>query len=172
MNRYLIPILILLWAFLYSWFWNCVRKPECQDHISITTATIPPPVLAEEPDPVLTEEEKLLFEPMDIYFEAAKSGINRNPELDNFLATAQKYLAANPDKKLSLTGHSDSDGSDETNLRLSLSRAETVKKLLIAEGFPADQLITSGAGESQPKASNDTPEGKAQNRRVAIRLAQ
>ena len=169
MNRILIPILILLWSFLYSWFWNCVRKPECSGQIEIPAVSAPA-IMEPAPEPEMTKEEELLFEPLDVYFETAKAGISRNAEIENFLSTAKKYLEAHPDKKLSLVGHSDSDGSDLTNQRLSEQRAQTVKNLLVNEGFPADQLMTSGKGESEPKASNDTPEGRAQNRRVTIRL--
>ena len=175
MNRYVLPFLILIWAVIYSWFWNCVRKPECSadiavPQVSVTEKNATTPLVQEKP--ILTKEEELLFEPIDVYFESGKAGIVRNPELEVFLGTAKKYLAAHPAKKLILTGHSDSDGSEQTNLILSKNRAETIKNLLVSEGFSGDQLETLGVGEKEPKTSNDTPEGKAQNRRVSIRLMQ
>ena len=185
MNRILIPILILLWSLLYSWFWNCERKPHCSegtyggDGAAMTAPITEPEVSTIDADVALdtvevelteAETEELLFTPLDVYFESAKAGIPRNAEIDNFLKNAKSYLAAHADKKLSIVGHTDSDGSEATNQRLSVSRASQVKDLLVAEGFSGDQLVVSGKGESEPKASNDTPEGKAQNRRVTVRL--
>lgn len=65
-----------------------------------------------------------------------------------------------------ITGHTDSDGDDTSNLALSKKRAESVKNYLISKGISASRLQTDGKGENQPVASNSTSEGKAQNRRV------
>lgn len=181
MNRFLIPLLILLGSLLYSWFWNCQRRPHC----SSGEYAIEESAVVTEPESEITddgemsddvvemteaEEEELLFTPLDVYFEAAKNGISKNAEIENFLSTAQKYLEAHPDKKLSLVGHTDSDGSNATNDPLSVKRAETVKQMLVNEGFNAEQLVTAGRGEREPIASNDSPEGRAKNRRVTVRL--
>jgi outer membrane protein OmpA-like peptidoglycan-associated protein len=187
MNRFLLPVLILLWSLLYSWFWNCQRKPHCSagDYDGVRSTMVAPVVtegvvddnvttMAEttKEDEVRIEVEKLLFTPLDIYFQTAKAGIERNTEIDNFLSTAKEYLAANPDKKLSVVGHTYSDVSDATNDPLSVKRAIILKDMLIKEGFSASQLITSGKGQREPIASNETVEGKARNRRATVRLAE
>lgn len=173
MNRLLIPLLIVLGSFLYSWFWNCseTRRPTCmaEEPMAVVEETVAPAVV-EEVEPEMTEEEKLLFTPLDVYFEVAKSGINRNAEVENFLTTAKAYLEQHPDSKLSITGHSDSDGTDVTNQRLSEQRAAQVKALLIKDGFSSEQLATYGKGETEPAVPNSSPENKAKNRRVSIRL--
>ena len=69
-----------------------------------------------------------------------------------------------------ITGHADSDGSDELNQRLSENRAKQTKSFLLKEGFKVSQLATEGKGEKEPIASNDTDDGKAKNRRSTIRL--
>jgi outer membrane protein OmpA-like peptidoglycan-associated protein len=178
MNRFIIPIVILLGSLLYSWFWNCYRKPECLGMMQPTaieqtmmpamadTTTIVEDTIQVE----LTPEEKVLFEPLDVYFESGKSTITRTNELENFLKTAKAYLEKNPDAKLSLTGHTDSDGSEATNNPLSLKRAGIVKNILVTDGFSPDNLETFGKGESEPIADESTPDGKAKNRRVSIRL--
>jgi OOP family OmpA-OmpF porin len=66
-------------------------------------------------------------------------------------------------------GHTDSRGTDAYNQRLSERRANAVRDRMIADGIPADQITAVGYGESQPVASNDTEEGRAENRRVTIR---
>jgi outer membrane protein OmpA-like peptidoglycan-associated protein len=175
MNRLLIPLLILLGSLLFSWHWNCNRKPLGKCGANIEAAPIVAPVVADtmavETDTTkLTQEEKLLIDDLDVYFAVNKSGISRSGEIDAWLATAKKYLAQNPNQKLSVTGHTDSDGDDAANLALSERRAQTVKDILVKDGFSADNLVVAGKGEAEPIAGNDTPENKAKNRRVSIRL--
>jgi outer membrane protein OmpA-like peptidoglycan-associated protein len=69
-----------------------------------------------------------------------------------------------------VAGHTDSDGSDAYNQQLSERRAGSVASYLTSQGIRGDRFITVGAGESRPIASNATPEGKAQNRRVEITI--
>ncbi len=69
--------------------------------------------------------------------------------------------------QLNIIGHTDSDGTEESNLTLSGKRAAAVKKALIdIYGIPADRMTTEGKGESEPVADNDSDDGKAKNRRV------
>lgn len=70
--------------------------------------------------------------------------------------------------KLDVVGHADSRGKDAYNLDLSLRRAAAVKDYLVSKGINEDIIFASGEGESAPVASNDTAEGRAQNRRVDI----
>ncbi len=109
-----------------------------------------------------------VFKPMDLYFATASASYIETEANRQFIEEARKYLAANQNKKLLLTGHTDNEGNDDTNLRLSRQRAEAVKKQLIRAGMAADQLVTDGKGETQPKESNNTPEGRRANRRVGI----
>ncbi|RZS93435.1 OmpA family protein [Aquimarina brevivitae] len=78
-----------------------------------------------------------------------------------------QVLEDNADVRIKIIGHTDSDGSESSNLELSKERAKAVKNSLINQyGIAADRITTDGKGESDPVASNDTSEGKAQNRRV------
>jgi outer membrane protein OmpA-like peptidoglycan-associated protein len=78
-------------------------------------------------------------------------------------------LKQNPDWKLSIEGHTDNIGGDAHNLDLSQRRAEAVKKALVDRyAISADRLSTAGFGASRPKATNDTIEGRARNRRVEL----
>ena len=66
-----------------------------------------------------------------------------------------------------ILGHTDSDGDDAANLKLSQERAQTIKDILITQyKIDENNLITEGRGETQPLANNNSAEGKAQNRRV------
>lgn len=73
-------------------------------------------------------------------------------------------------KAVSIVGHTDSTGSAERNRELSLARAEAVRDLLIGNGVARGVISVSGVGAEQPIASNDTPHGRADNRRVALQV--
>jgi peptidoglycan-binding protein ArfA len=80
-------------------------------------------------------------------------------------------LKACPDPKVSVVGHTDSSGNDAINNPLSQSRAKAVADYLVSQGVAADRVSSKGVGSSQPIAPNDTPAGKAQNRRVDITVS-
>jgi len=80
-----------------------------------------------------------------------------------------ELLTENPELRLSIEGHTDSDGSDDSNAELSRKRAESVKVYLMNEfSIPGDRLEAKGWGESKPMADNTTSEGRATNRRVEL----
>ncbi|MCK4403634.1 MAG: OmpA family protein, partial [candidate division Zixibacteria bacterium] len=80
-----------------------------------------------------------------------------------------QLLQDDPELRLSIEGHTDSDGSDEHNLTLSQNRANSVREYLISTyNIKPDRLEAKGWGESKPIDTNDSPEGKANNRRVEL----
>ena len=81
---------------------------------------------------------------------------------------AVKVYKKNPAVKIEVRGYTDSTGSKTGNLHLSQQRAETVSKALELRGVPKEHIITAGYGSAKPIASNQTPEGRQQNRRVEI----
>jgi OOP family OmpA-OmpF porin len=82
--------------------------------------------------------------------------------LDRLIETALRCPAAN----IEIAGHTDGDGEDAFNQALSEKRAQAVTDYLVKAGLPADRFTAVGYGSTQPIASNDTDEGKAQNRRI------
>ncbi len=79
-------------------------------------------------------------------------------------------LLANPDVRIEIAGHTDNTGSMAVNRRLSLQRAQSVKAYLARQGVRPDRMETRGYGPDEPIASNDTVEGRRQNRRVELKL--
>ena len=80
------------------------------------------------------------------------------------------FLDENPELRLRIIGHTDAVGSDAANQRLSEGRAKAVKENLCARGIDKARIETEGRGESEPIATNDTEEGRAQNRRTEFKI--
>jgi outer membrane protein OmpA-like peptidoglycan-associated protein len=79
-------------------------------------------------------------------------------------------LEANPTMVIEIHGHTDSIGSDAYNQTLSEKRAQSAKDYFVSKGISADRLATKGMGEQDPIATNETPEGRAENRRVEFNV--
>ena len=91
--------------------------------------------------------------------------------LPNSYAEIQRlmlFLKQNKNIKIKIVGHTDNQGSNAYNLDLSRRRAEALMNALIQKGISADRLIAEGKGSTQPITTNDTEEGRAQNRRVEV----
>lgn len=112
------------------------------------------------------EGEVELLEP--IQFEFGKAVIKKDsyPILDEVVHLLKKR----PELRLGIYGHTDSVGSDATNLRLSTDRAAAVRQYIIGKGIADARLESNGFGESKPVTTNDTPEGRAKNRRVEFKI--
>lgn len=85
-----------------------------------------------------------------------------------FLDGIADYMKANPSFSLSIVGHTDSQGDEAYNQKLSEDRAEAVKSYLIKKGVGEIVINASGKGESEPIADNNTAEGREKNRRVVF----
>jgi outer membrane protein OmpA-like peptidoglycan-associated protein len=103
-----------------------------------------------------------------IFFRRAKSNIEKIclPELDRVAA----ILKTDTTLRLVIQGHTDSEGTDQRNAALSVRRAKAVKEYFVSQGVPENRLETHAYGAHRPIASNETPEGMAQNRRVDMEL--
>jgi OOP family OmpA-OmpF porin len=99
-----------------------------------------------------------------IRFESGKAEIVADSAglLDRLIETALRCPTAN----IEIAGHTDSDGSEESNQALSEKRAQAVADYLVKAGLPASRFSAAGYGSTQPIAGNDTDQGKAQNRRI------
>ena len=120
--------------------------------------------------PEVTEEaiKRLNDYAKTILFDTAKSTFQKQtyPVLEAITSILKEY----PYSKFSIEGHTDSDGKDAANQTLSENRAGAVKNYLLEHGITADRLTSVGYGETKPIDSNKTKAGKANNRRVEVKL--
>lgn len=104
----------------------------------------------------------------NIFFDFDKSTIR--PESQNELNRLVKLLKDNPTLKIELSSHTDNVGTEEYNTKLSFERSSSVVDYLISKGVSPGRLIPKGYGESTPIASNETEEGRQQNRRTEFKI--
>ena len=111
----------------------------------------------------------ILNMPGNITFATNSSDINANfyRTLNSVALVLKEYEKT----VVEVTGHTDSQGSDEYNLGLSERRANSVASYLIGQGLMAQRFVVQGMGKSQPIASNNTADGRQANRRVEIKLS-
>lgn len=114
-------------------------------------------------------DDLLLKMPAAITFDFNSAALKPafRPEVDKVAATLREF----PSTFVDVMGHTDNVGSAEVNQRLSEQRAQTVAQVLISSGVQSQRIATYGYGFNVPVASNDTEAGRAQNRRVEIRLS-
>ncbi len=105
----------------------------------------------------LLSKGKIRFEPAKATIDPDSAGL-----LDRLTETALRC----PNARIEIAGHTDADGEDAFNQALSEKRAQAVSDYLVKAGLPADRFTATGYGSTQPIATNDTDEGKAQNRRI------
>ncbi len=117
-------------------------------------------------DVVNTGSELIVRMPQDILFDVDSTSIRSDLRSD--LRVLASNLQRYPDSTVQVIGHTDNTGSAAYNQDLSERRAQAVTSILQAEGVSPSRLRAVGRGEDQPIASNLTPAGRAQNRRVDI----
>jgi len=170
----------------YETYWSCRTKDaiemakDATNRAKALCAAAPPALCPGAPTPGMKEPgapsavvketvcpkgiEKMT---LTVNFDFDKSSIRKAD-----VAKLQKvieFLKKHPHSKVKLEGHTDSIGTEEYNQKLSERRAKSVRKYLTKEGAVNGKMIsTIGYGKTRPIASNDTEEGRAQNRRVEI----
>jgi hypothetical protein len=124
-----------------------------------------PEIISVELQPVAVGQSMILH---NIFFDTDKYSLRKEScvELDKLVL----FLQANPKLKIEIGGHTDSEGSDAYNLQLSAARAKAVSEYLTVHGIDAVRLTSKGYGETQPIDTNETQDGKANNRRTEFKI--
>lgn len=106
---------------------------------------------------------------ISILFPYASADKAPDPKVDDYLSTLVEHLKQTQET-VTITGHTDNSGSDDYNNSLGLARAKHIQKILRSKGIEAARITIDSKGEAAPVASNDTEEGRRQNRRVVLLL--
>jgi outer membrane protein OmpA-like peptidoglycan-associated protein len=126
------------------------------------------------PVPVVPKEEAVALEKgKGFILEGVNFNLNSSVLTNEAKTTLDKVVTAlreNPEVKVKIVGHTDNIGSKKYNDWLSLRRAKSVKSYLVSKGISSARLTTAGVGFSEPIATNDTPEGRAKNRRIEFHV--
>ena len=104
----------------------------------------------------------------DVLFESGQTELREESMAS--LVEVVDLLQSEPDKEIRIEGHTDSTGASETNMEISQKRADAVLNALVSLGVDAGRVTAAGIGEDFPIASNETEEGRSQNRRVDVIL--
>ena len=144
------------WAEVYSYSdsytFTIIEKGEVEQEITANA--------------ILDELNKTGKAILYINFDSGKSTIKKEsmPVVEQII----EMLKQAPDIKISVEGHTDSNGSNESNLKLSQARAKSVVDAIVKGGIDISRLSSAGFGEEKPIGDNSTEEGKAKNRRVEL----
>ncbi len=144
-------------ALIGGFFGHCAFDPLHEEEP-------PPPPPAPEPPPVV--KQRIVLRGVNFDFDKATI----RPDAAEILDEAARILRDQRDVRVSVDGHTDARGTDEYNERLSERRAAAVLDRLERLGVEGNRLQPQGFGESRPVASNETEEGRAQNRRVELNV--
>jgi len=121
-------------------------------------------VIIMEPTAEFNPNQLILSSETSFEFNSAKLKEAAHPELDKLLEQMKKY----PLSRWKIVGYTDNVGSEDGNIKMSQMRAESVLNYFVSRGIPKVRFEVIGMGSKDPIADNDTPEGRAQNRRVEI----
>jgi len=146
-------------ALLGGLFGHCAFDPR---HVEAAPPPPPPP----PPPPAPPVRRKIILRGVNFDFDKASI----RPDAADILNEGARILKDEPGVDVSVGGHTDAIGTDDYNQRLSERRAQAVRDYLVGQGISAGRLSTSGFGEAKPVATNESEEGRAQNRRVELNI--
>ncbi len=155
-------LLATLFAFTTIFTGCTVQKKVMKDVYSMIKSSFPDAKIKKKGNRIL-----LTFPETDM-FEVGSSDLKPkfNGRVDRFAEVMNKYQNV----KLIVTGHTDNTGEASKNMKLSLDRATNVKAAIVDKSIGANRIYSSGVGQTKPIMTNDTEEGRAQNRRVDFEI--
>lgn len=144
------------------------KCPGTPRGVQVDANGCPPEPVAVVEEVVVVKEEVIVIRDVLFEFDSARLTAADKLRLDKI---ATRLKAEAPTARLSVTGHTDSRGSDAYNQKLSERRAHSVTDYLVESGISRSSFVAvQGAGETQPVADNNTADGRSMNRRVEIRI--
>ena len=186
--KYLVYFLILgliIWIAGSSYCYVCEIRGDCRKAADIeagseinmadTAALAPDTVMDEVPvagnETLEYAEEYVTKHGKEVvYFGFASGEAPLDSSAMDYIEQLSYYIQHHPEKKILITGHSDSRGTPEGNMKYSLLRAQYIQGLFEMKGVAPSAFIIEGKSDREPMASNDTEEGRQKNRRAEITI--
>lgn len=174
---FFLSVLLALWIAGASYWYVCKVRNDCKA-TAVTTEEIQGTGEAEvqTPEQILMasiEEAKAFLSGSVVqkgFFSSSSAVGDMGGVSTEYMEKLKLVFDNNPSAKIEVTGHADITGPAAFNLELGLKRAGYVKTFLVNAGINADQIVTASKGSSEPAAPNNTPEGRAANRRTEIKI--
>jgi outer membrane protein OmpA-like peptidoglycan-associated protein len=163
--------LLVLWIAGCSWYYVCKIRNDCQASSLIAQVENQPESVTA--DTSTTPQVEVQASPPPAYavgFGSGKSSCQLTDVDKNYIDQIKLFLSENPGRKVTVTGHADNTGSDELNQKISTQRAAFIKQHLVDAGIAESSIETTAKSFLEPIADNSTPEGRAKNRRVEIKI--
>jgi outer membrane protein OmpA-like peptidoglycan-associated protein len=162
----------IAWSSLSTYIYVCKIQGLCNEPQTIELmAVTQEDVIADEPIPEPSVQENAIV-PKDlvIYFAFDKSDFNADAQTDNYIHESKAYLDQNLQARFSFTGHTDAIGSDAYNQALGYRRAQSVQQYFETKGMTVMNSVVESRGEKEPADDNNTPAGRANNRRTVVTI--
>ena len=176
----LFSILLLFWMGGSTYWYVCKIKKHCEKKQQVVREQIQPPkssvdtvkvnITVEKEAENAALKERLEQGVVISGFPYNSTENTFNNDFDKYLSYLKAYLEKDKTAKVVLTGYTDSEGTEEYNYKLSEERALNVKNYLINAGINENRITVKAEGENNPVADNNTEYGRAQNRRVEVKL--
>jgi OOP family OmpA-OmpF porin len=159
------------WSTLSTYLYVCKIKGLCYEPSTMQFNSVRHnDVVANDTFKPLAREQAAIPKNMVIYFAFDKSNFNADAETDKYFEESGAYLNQNSQFRLSITGHTDSIGSNSYNQGLGYRRAQIIEQYFESKGMLANRIIIESKGENEPAEDNNTIAGRANNRRAVITL--
>jgi outer membrane protein OmpA-like peptidoglycan-associated protein len=158
------------WAALSTHIYVCNIKGLCDDQRAVKVYALGDSVTAAKTGKVNSSPALKISKPGDlsIYFDFDKSEFNADSSADRYFASSSAYLNNNSGASISITGYTDSIGTEAYNQALGYRRAHTLQHYFTVNGMNTERIKVSSKGESEPADDNTTAVGRANNRRTLI----
>jgi outer membrane protein OmpA-like peptidoglycan-associated protein len=165
-------LIFLSWSAVSTHYYVCKIKKLCNDQevMQIGTVNDRNVYVNDSLNSTLIPDRDVNPGIMTVTFAFDKSEFNPDKATDNYFEKSKAYLVQNATAKLSITGHTDSVGSDEYNQALGLRRAQSLQYYFEREAMIKGKIIVESNGEKNPADDNNTISGRANNRRTVITI--
>ncbi|MFN8240225.1 MAG: OmpA family protein [Bacteroidales bacterium] len=160
-------IVLVIWSFLSMWLYVDILKPAAKKPVVVTQPVDSAKIReADSLAKLMAAMPKVLV----INFDFDKFAFDSKNVPDTSVAAFKAWLDKYPSSSLTVTGHTDFIGTPEYNTDLGLTRAKALHDYLAGKGIPAERMIVTSAGETQPVAPHVTSDGRMKNRRTEIAI--